>query len=169
MAYIHFRIVNDGYNSKFECTLDGGLTIFFKTGEHVRIDAGMHLLTFDGGTTEWYIQETLAENDCLTVDMMIGYDEYGEKIVVGCPEYKIISLDQSTVEYVEETIKEFEDERAAKSKKIKRKILKYFSIFLFIAGVIASLANGTPLFMMIYGSMGLIGFIIYFVSGKKTK
>ena len=124
MAYLHFKILNGGFDTKFECKFDGALPIYFKNGEYVKIGSGKHLITFDGGGTEWNIQETLSDDDCLNIEIMVAFNEdYGHRAVAGTPEYRIIPLNRDMIDDIEERIKELAEARSKKARKIWKIVL----------------------------------------------
>jgi len=170
MAYVHFIILNNGFDAKFHCTVNGGEEVYFKNGEYIQIDEGKQLLTFDGGGSEWNVQETLSENDCLTIELMVGYNEScGYRTVIGYPEYRVTKCSEAGLAIIEEQMRELAEERAAKSKRIKRianNVLLAFSVFLLVGAVIASIAGGI-LGGLLPGMYGIIGLIIHFVVKKK--
>lgn len=171
MAYVHFKIMNAGFDAKFGCKVDGYRSIDFRNGEYVKIDSGKHLITFDGGGTDWNIQETVSDDDCIDVEIMISYnDSCGYMTVVGMPEYRIIPLNQDMIDDIEERIKDYAEARSENAKKIWKKVLRIASIaFVFLS--IAVLPDVSifekPLGLIALGVMGVIGLVgSFFIKTK---
>ena len=176
MAYVHF-IIQNNIDGKFYCELDGANLIYFRSGDYLKLDEGKHLITFDGGMTKWNVQDTLEENDCMTIELMIGYNENcGYKTVIGFPEYRIASLGEDAIKVVEELMANRAEEKALKSAELKKRIIKISLLILslmFIFGGLVSVLGGLigeVIFAVIFGViMAISGLILFFVTKKKTK
>ena len=176
MAYVHFVIQNDP-NGKFHCELDGRDFINFRSGEYIKIDAGKHLLAFDGGSTTWNVQDVLNENDCMTIELMLGYEESAlYKTVIGFPEYGIASLSDLEIMLVEKMIANMEEKQAAKSKetsdfvfKILRRVLALILTYGGLASVITGIGDETVILVILGVIMILVALRLFFVGKKKTK
>ncbi len=114
MAFIHFAVPEG--SSGWSCEIDRRTWINFKGGDYEEIPNGYHVISFETGIQRWNIQETLEEDDCIEVLMVINFDG-----IVGEPTYSIEKISERKIEWIRGQLAE-KEVKAEKKQEIRKHI-----------------------------------------------
>lgn len=137
MAYIRFKVVNN-YFGRVSCYLDAGLPMKVGDGDIIRVSAGTHVLKLEGETVEHVVQETIDDDECILIKMMLGPSRgtYVTTVVIGYPEYAVVTLDEDEKREIDAKLDAIEAKKQKKSA-LKRKIAITIGVIYAIAIAIA--------------------------------
>lgn len=137
MAYIRFKVVNN-YFGRVSCYLDAGLSMRVGDGDIIRVSAGTHVLKLEGETVEHVVQETIDDDECILIKMMLGPSRgtYVTTVVIGYPEYAVVTLDEDEKREIDAKLDAIEAKKQKKSA-LKRKIAITIGVIYAIAIAIA--------------------------------
>lgn len=118
MAYIRFKVVNNDFG-RVSCYLDAGLPIKVGDGDIIRVSAGTHVLKLEGETVEHVVQETIDDDECILIKMMLGPSRgtYVTTVVIGYPEYAVVTLDEDEKREIDAKLDAIQAEKERKSKR----------------------------------------------------
>lgn len=138
MAYIRFKVVNNDYFGRVSCYLDAGLPMKVGDGDIIRVSAGTHVLKLEGETVEHVVQETIDDDECILIKMMLGPSRgtYVTTVVIGYPEYAVVTLDEDEKREIDAKLDAIEAKKQKKSA-LKRKIAITIGVIYAIAIAIA--------------------------------
>lgn len=136
MAYIRFKVVNNDFG-RVSCYLDAGLPIKVGDGDIIRVSAGTHVLKLEGETVEHVVQETIDDDECILIKMMLGPSRgtYVTTVVIGYPEYAVVTLDEDEKREIDAKLDAIEAKKQKKSA-LKRKIAITIGVIYAIAIVV---------------------------------
>lgn len=153
MAYIRFKVINGDYY-KISCYLDAGLPIKVKNGDLIRVPEGTHVLKLRGETVEHVIQETIDDDECIIIEMMLGMSRDGaaSTVVIGYPEYTVVTMDEDEKREIDEKLDAIQAEKERKSKRRE----KIANVIYLVLGIGTGLALIIAVVMSICSNNGCI-------------